>query len=222
MMKANLMLQSSCGYLDTCVLVIRGRRIYMNCRECNSNTWRHRFRCESFFTLPPFVEIIPNLFVGWMGARSLPQWGAVVSILSEEEMQYERMSGRCAGPFTGVAQPGVPLLHIDHDDRTPGLTGHFERIFNFTDKYIQEVPVFFHCRAAVSRSPFTAAVYLAARRGMKYEHALARVQRKRKVAQIWEPFIDEGREYLNHLDALKEGRVPANSYVPRGTAGWKT
>lgn len=176
------------------------------CPECRQQG-QHKFSCGSYYKVPGYANVGEHLYVGCFEERYNPSWGAIVTLVSARELK--RLEERLSKLTT------VPVLHIDHEDEEPGLTGHFDTVFEFINKHRKDKKVFVHCRAGISRSPFTVSTYLTTVNNFSYEKNLAFVERRRRVTSIWPEFIPEGRRYLQYVNAGRPG-----IYIPPQKSGW--
>lgn len=180
------------------------KRVQEICPECLQKS-RHKLSCGSYYKVPSFVNVGPRLYVGCFEGRYNENWGAIVTILTERELQrLERRSIQ-----------GLPVLHVDHEDEEPGITQHFDRVFEFINEHRKGKNVYVHCRAGISRSPFAVATYLTTVNNYNYDQNLSFLRRRRKVTSIWPEFIEEGRKYLRYLEAGRPGE-----YIAPQKSGW--
>ncbi len=132
---------------------------------------------------PPCHEVAPGLWVGSVVARTDPRFVAVVSILSEFDVKYVGAK---------VAQPAVPVYHIEHADHTEGFVEKCGPAWNFVDRHLPRGNVLFHCLMGASRSPSAAAGWLVSRGVMRAKRALHHLASRRPPAlHITDKFVDE-------------------------------
>lgn len=190
-----------------------------NCYECHTDKY-HKMSCTSYYTFPPYVEIMENLYLGWAGARSKPEWKAVVSIITPYQLRYEQNSYICAETeYTGIVPENTPLLLIEHHDMELGLSAYYQQIFEFIDKYRKEGPVFVHCQAGISRSPAVVSTYLAEKENIPFDDAERLVKDKRYQVEIWDGFKKESKGYLKWVRETKSGVINI-PYLAPSRAGW--
>jgi protein-tyrosine phosphatase len=143
--------------------------------------------------------ILDRLAVGGYTARSNPEWAAVVTVVSPEELanfsEYFPLSER------------MPWIHIPLSDGRKGLKPHLDAVTSFIQTHIRNGCVLVHCGAGNSRSVSIVVAYLVLC-GFSMQDALSFVRQHRPGICPYSGFLDEIKQHFQlHLLYEKGPRI---------------
>ena len=144
---------------------------------------------------------------GWVLGSLHHEQGRITQVQPERESLLTEAQARFIG--TAVAQPSVPLVYIDHEDRVPGLVAKCGKAWEHIDHYIKQGEVLVHCFQGASRSVTAAIGWVITRFGRRACDEVALVSCLRPQAL----HLYEG--YVRELEDLERGITPPAGAQPR-------